>query len=168
VTDFSAFHGVYQIESETLNRAGCDVEGSAMANPPPLAVVYSSFALGAGKIAAANSCSDLAACRARAANPSGTYTMTGSDFDATFKAVSADGNSMIGTSLESCCNAGQCQDVGGSDSTLRKDGDSIRIVMHEHLPDSTAGTCSAKLVSDPLAFTCEILFVVQARYQDSL
>jgi hypothetical protein len=166
--DFSPFHGLYQIDSDTLNSGTCDTEGAAVAGSKPLLVIFSLLTLQYGNLALADSCTDPVACRARAANPVPSIG-TAADFGATFSRITSDGQGLTGTSLSLDIATGL--DAQVYDNVLVRSGGSIRIESRTHeLPCQTSGgKCDqTATIAAAASAPCTEFRVVVATFQKPL
>jgi hypothetical protein len=166
-TDFSRFHGIYRTGFDTFNPSTCDTVGEGVVGSRPLLVLYSFFAMNTGKIAIADSCSDVAACQDRAKNPVVTVETAG-DFSCTFSALSSDGQGLTGAWFS--------PEISGStaeveQSVLLKTGDDLHIEVRQHqVPcQMKGGECDEKAtIAAAASTTCKSLRVVDATFQERL
>ena len=166
--DFSPFHGLYRIDSDTLNPNACDAEGAAVAGSKPLLVIFSLLTLEYGNLALADSCTDPVACRARAANPVASIG-TAADFGATFSRITSDGQGLTGTSFSLDITTGLYAQVG--DNLLVRSGGGIRIETRNHeLPCQTSGgKCDqTATIAAAASAPCTDFRVVNATFQEPL
>ena len=165
--DFSPFEGLYQIDSHTSNTNACDAEGPAVAGSDPMLVIFAYFAANVGDFAEADSCSDAAACRQRAANPVPTV-VSAAYFDANFTSPTADGRGLTGASFS--------QDPSGTSAEvtqnlLTKTGNAIRIEKRRYqVPcQMRDGACDrAATIAAASSAPCTELRMVTASFLERL